>query len=121
LLGSDAFNAAEKRAPEILASDRESASRLTLDGNWWHPEDIVAGGAAADFGVGAFITNAHNVRELKDEFDPLIVDVGPIELQVGKSGDSWIASLTGVLGMVTIMQTNTTYWKQLFLNRCVCQ
>jgi hypothetical protein len=35
------------------------------------------------------------VRELMDEFDTLIVDAGPIELQVGKSGDTWIALLTG--------------------------
>jgi len=91
---------------------------------WSNPDDAVVGGAFAGAGIGAFYTNATSVCQLKGPFDTLILDVGPLEFQWGRSGDISIFSLTyGVsrgLG-ATIMQPNTTSVKPLSGSKCGCQ
>jgi RHS repeat-associated protein len=57
-----------------------------------------ARGFAAGASVGIFISNAPNIQEVKGPSPTLIMDLGPVEFQFNRSGDSWMLSITGGLG-----------------------
>ena len=84
-------------------------------------------GTAAGIGGGAFVTNAHNVCELRGPFNTTIIDAGVPglsgELQIGYSNGILIVSITGSpIGaglMVSNMVTNT-WVKPLAGRNCGC-
>lgn len=69
-------------------------------------------GLSAGVGGGGFITNACDANELRGPFDTFTIGTPIGSVQVGKSGDTWIGSVTGGPGLpsLSISQYPTNTW-----------
>ncbi len=70
-----------------------------------------ARGVGLSAGAGVFLTNASNPSQLDGPFSTLILELGPVEIQFGQSGSTWIGSLTFGFGGgfgYSVLTTGTT-------------
>lgn len=65
-------------------------------------------GAGLGKGISGFVTNAHDVTDLSGKFDTYIVTAGFLEFQYARSGDIWVFSVGGGLGVGEAHLTTNT-------------